>query len=151
MRAVGDNIDFLLVHKDTVRRDDISEEFHSVGVEIAFLGFAEEVVRAKSFEHFADMLNMLVRIVGIDEDIVEVNHDVDVKEVGENVVHEGLKSGRSIGETERHNEIFICTIASAECGFPLVASSNSDIAISDAEIELGVDLRRSETFEGARN
>ena len=57
---------------------------------------------------------VLGHIFGIDEDIVEVDDDANVKEVTENVIHEALESGRGICKSERYNEPFKRAIASAE-------------------------------------
>jgi len=46
---------------------------------------------------------VVVGVVGVDENVVEVNDYGDVEEVGEDVVHEMLKSCRSVCKSERHN------------------------------------------------
>ena len=43
------------------------------------------------------------RIVGVDENIIQVDNNTDIKHVGEDIVHKSLKSGWSIGESERHD------------------------------------------------
>ena len=62
-------------------------------------------------EHFSDIVMMEIRIVGVDEDVVQVNKDTNIKEVAKNVVHESLKGGWGISESERHNTPFKGAIA----------------------------------------
>ena len=43
-------------------------------------------------------------IFGIDEDIIKVDDDTNVKEVTENIIHEVLEGGGGVHKYERHNE-----------------------------------------------
>ena len=45
---------------------------------------------------------MFGRVIGKDEDVVEVDDNVDVQKVCKDVVHKSLEGRRGIGETERH-------------------------------------------------
>ena len=72
------------------------------------------------------MLLVLGDVVGIDEDVVEVDDHIDVEEIREDVVHETLESCRSVGESEGHNRLFKGTITGTEGGFPLIAIRNLD-------------------------
>jgi hypothetical protein len=78
-------------------------------------------------------------IAGVDEDIVKVNNDIFIKEVGERVVHESLKGCQSIGETLGDHTPLEGAIASTEGSLPFVAFSDSDKMIRVSEIDLGVD------------
>jgi len=49
---------------------------------------------------------MFGHVIQIDKYIIQIDYDTDIQEVKENVVHELLKSHGSIGETERHYELF---------------------------------------------
>ena len=72
-------------------------------MEGAFVGSSIETIFAETSEYFADMFSVKFFVVGIDEDVVEVNDYADIKHVGEDVVHESLKSGWSVGESEQHD------------------------------------------------
>jgi hypothetical protein len=75
-------------------------------MEFTFLRFRRTLVLAKSSENFFDVFPMFFRGVGIDEDVIDVDEDADVEDVGKDVVHESLKGCRSIRQTERHNDPF---------------------------------------------
>ena len=42
-------------------------------------------------EHFTDVVMMEIGIIGVDEDVIQVNEDANIKEVTKTVVHELLK------------------------------------------------------------
>jgi len=45
---------------------------------------------------------MFRHVIQVDKYIIQIYHDTDIQKIGENVVHELLKSHRSIGKTEEH-------------------------------------------------
>ena len=63
----------------------------------------EETVLPEPLEHLSDMFDMLFRVLGVDEDVVEVDDHEHVKEVREDVVHEVLEGGRCICEPKGHH------------------------------------------------
>ena len=63
----------------------------------------EETVLPEPSEYLSDMFDMLFRVLGVDEDVVEVDDHEHVKEVGEDVIHEVLESGRCICEPKGHH------------------------------------------------
>ena len=84
------------------------------------------------------MLPMLGGIIRIDEDVIKVDDNGNVNHVGKDVVHKTLESGRSVGETERHNQPFKGPVASLECGLPFVSVSNADEMIGMPKVDFGV-------------
>ena len=69
-RPVEDFLDLLGVHANAVLANDVAKVFDFFGMELAFLGFAEEVVLAKTFEDFSDVPRVIRRVVREDEDVV---------------------------------------------------------------------------------
>jgi hypothetical protein len=118
--------DFVVHHCETCQRKDVAEVFNRIAVEFAFLSFHIKLVFAESVENFFDVFPMFFRHVGIEADVINVDKDTNVEEVGKDVVHETLKGCGSIRQTERHNNPFKRTVACAESGFPLVAFTDSD-------------------------
>jgi hypothetical protein len=72
-------------------------------MEIAFVSSGIETIFSKTPEYLPDMFVMEFRIVGVDEDIIQVDNNTDIEHVREDIVHKSLKSGRSIGASERHD------------------------------------------------
>ena len=69
---------------------------------------------------------MLLGILGKDEDVVQVNYDILVKDVRENTIHEVLEGGGSVGEAEMHDEEIKGAVAHAEGSLPLIAWGNAN-------------------------
>jgi len=95
-RPLLDGLDLVRGHGKAVRREDISEILHGVTVPFAFTRVCEQVVLPESSENLSNVFLMLLRGVGVHEDVVEVDEYVDVEEVTKNIVHESLEGRRSI-------------------------------------------------------
>ena len=73
-----DNFDFFIGHCQAKVCQDISKEFYGISVPFTFIGFSEETVFPEVSEQFADVFLMLFEIVGIDKDVIEIDHDAFV-------------------------------------------------------------------------
>jgi len=49
---------------------------------------------------------IFVHIIQVDEYIIQIDHNTDIQEIRENVIHELLKNCGSIGETEEYYRPF---------------------------------------------
>ncbi|KXN84319.1 hypothetical protein AN958_12756 [Leucoagaricus sp. SymC.cos] len=94
---------------------------------------------------------MLSRVVRIDEDIVKIDSNADIKEVREDVVHEMLESSRSISETKRHYQPFEGTIAGPKSSFPLIAFIDMDKIVGMLQVYLGVQAGFAGSIQEIRN
>ncbi len=83
---------------------------------------------------------VLHRIVGIDEDVIEVYDYGNVKHVSENVVNEALECCGSIGESKRHDMPFKRAVAGPEGCFPFITFGYTYKMISMSKIKFGVDV-----------
>ena len=79
---------------------------------------------------------MLRHIVGVNEDIIEVNDNTDIEHVWEDFVHIMLESSRRVGKSKGHHKPFKRAIASAECSFPFVTIRNADKVVGMLKIDL---------------
>ena len=129
-------LDLSGVHHESGRRQYISEVFDGVLVKGTFICTGIKSVISESSEYFADMFPMVDEIVGVDQNVVQIDENAYVQEIREDVVHETLKSGGGIGKSERHNAPLKRAIASAKCGFPFVTFSNPDKVVGMPEIDL---------------
>ena len=94
-------------------------------MQVAFIGASVQVIFVKALKDLTDMLMVLFHVVQVDEDAIQVDEDTYVKHVGEDVVHEVLKSHWCISQTEGHNTPFKGAIAGAEGGFPFITFMDS--------------------------
>jgi len=75
-------------------------------VEFAFLCFDIKTSLVEMLEYFFYMLMMFGHVIQIDEYIIQIDHNTDIQEIRENVIHELLEGCRSIDKTERHYRPF---------------------------------------------
>jgi hypothetical protein len=96
-----DGGDLVRSHSEAIRREDITKIFASGDAKLALGEFTEKAVSAEAPEYFLYMLGVLRIIVGVDEDIIQIDDDVDVEQVSHDGVQEALESGRSIRKALR--------------------------------------------------
>ena len=85
------------------------------------------------------MLFMLHEVIGIDQDVVQIDNDIDIYHICENVIHESLKSCGSISKAFWHYQPLKRSVLSLEGGFPFVSFGNAYEMICVPEIDFGVD------------
>ena len=95
-------------------------------MKFAFVCACEEVILPGPPKDFFYVFAVVCSIVRIDEDIVEVDNNGDVKHIGKDVVDKVLESHGCIGRSKWHNMSFKGTIAGAECIFPFISFGNMD-------------------------
>ena len=120
-------------------------------MELTLRSLGEKAVKSESTENFADMLPVLLRIIGVDEDIVQVDDNRLIEQVLEDVVHETLESSRCVSKTFGDNQPFKRAITSPESCFPLVSLRNPDQMVRMAEIDLRVNPSFTGTVEEVGN
>ena len=91
------------VHVDGAVGDDVAEEVNSRLAEGAFLGVEVEGMLTEQLEHLSEMSGVGGEVGTVDEDIVEIDDNRSIKERAKDIVHEGRKGSRCIGEAERHD------------------------------------------------
>jgi len=87
------------------------------------------------------MCNMLFRILGVDQNVIQIDYHAHIQHVRKNAIDKALERSQSVGKSERHNKPFIGAIASAEGSFPFITWSNADQMVCMSEIDLGIDGR----------
>ena len=75
-------------------------------MEFAFLCFGIKTSLVEMVEHFFYMLVMFRHVIRVNEYIIQIDHDTDIQEIRENVVHESLKDHGSISKTKGYYRPF---------------------------------------------
>ena len=75
-------------------------------VKFTFLCFGIKTSLAEMLEYFLYMLVMFRNVIQVDEYIIQIDHNTDIQEIRENIVHELLKGHGTISKTERHYRPF---------------------------------------------
>src|SRR5882672_4741785 len=134
-----DNLDLVRGHGEAFGRQHVSEVFAGSDVELAFVCTGQKSVSAESSEYFPNMSFVLGNVVGIDEDVVQIDDDYDVDHIREDVIHELLESCWCISKPFRNYQPFEGTISGSEGSLPFVSMRNLDKMVCVSEVDFGVD------------
>ena len=58
---------------------------------MAFICTSKETISSEMAENLADMLLMVRRVIGVDEDVIKVDDHMNIQEVTKNVIHKSLE------------------------------------------------------------
>ena len=67
----------------------------------------------------------LTGVFGIDQDIVQIYNNKDIKLLSKDLIDVALKGGRSIIKSEKHNLIFKMAVSGPKSCFPFIAFTDS--------------------------
>ena len=79
----------------------------------------------------------LARVLGIDEDIIWINDDENIKLFGQDLIDITLETGWCVGEPKRHYLVLKVAVLSLEGRFSFIALFYLHPMVSTYEIELG--------------
>ena len=85
-----------------------------------------ESIFVEPSKNFFNVLLVVREVIGVDENIIEVDDNRDVNHIREGVIHEILEHGRSIGETFGDDQPFEQAVARPEGGLCLVSLGYPD-------------------------
>jgi hypothetical protein len=95
----------------------------------------------------SEVFGMFFLTFGIDENIIDKDHNEFIELRHEHGVHEVHEVGWGIGETKRHYQELVKTITSGESGFRNVTWSNLDLVITRTKVNLREDFGTSQLIE----
>ena len=75
-------------------------------MEFVFLCFGIKTSLVETLEYFFYMLVMIGHVIRVDEYVIQIDHDTNIQNVRENVIHELLEGHRSIGKTKEYYRTF---------------------------------------------
>ena len=133
---IGDGLNFLHRHGESVRRETETKVLSGGGMELTFLWLGEEIVLSEVSEDFADIFLMGLKVLGVYQDVIQIDDNTDIKEIHEDTIDESLKSCRGISQAERHDIPFEGPISRVEHSLPFITFCNADQMVCVAEINL---------------
>jgi hypothetical protein len=95
---------------------------------------------SKSLQNNLEMLRMLLFALGVDQDVINGDHDKLVQLRHEYGVHQVHKMCRSIGESKQHNQILVQPVPGGEGSLRNIFRTDLDLMITRMEIDLGKDF-----------
>jgi hypothetical protein len=95
----------------------------------------------------SEMFGVFFLALGIDENIIDKDHDKFVELRHKHGVHEVHEVGWGIREPKRHHQELVKTITSGESGFRNVTRSNLDLVITRTKLNLREDFGSSQLIK----
>jgi hypothetical protein len=95
----------------------------------------------------SEVFGMFFLAFGIDENIIDKDHNEFIELRHDHGVHEVHEVGWGICETKRHYQELIKTTTSGESGFRNVTRSNLDLLITGTKVDLREDFGTSQLIE----
>ena len=100
-----------------------------------------EVELGHALEHAFRAFFMEGGVGGVNKEIIHIDDEPSFgNHIAEGVVHEALKGGGGVGESEEHHRGFKESFVSDEGSLPLVSVFDSYIVVPPSDIELRKDL-----------
>ena len=93
------------------------------------------------------MLLMVNQIIGVNQDVVQVDDYRDVQEIGEDFIHEMLEGQWSIWQAKWYYELFEQAVMSVEGCLPLIPLGNAYHMISTLQVYFWVYLHLSRSIQ----
>jgi hypothetical protein len=100
-----------------------------------FIELGIELMVSKSLQNNSEMLRMLLFALGIDQDVINEDHDKLVQLRHEHRVHQVHEIRRSIGESKRHNQILVQHVPGREGSLSDIFRTDLDLMITRTKIE----------------
>src|SRR5467141_243848 len=132
-----DNLDLVQGHGEAFGRQHVSEVFTGSDVEFAFVCMGKKSVSAESSEYFPNMSFVLRNVVGIDDDVIQIDDDYDVNHIHGDVIHKSLKSCWCISKPFRHYQPLKGTILGSEGSLPFISRCNLNQMVHVLEVNFG--------------
>jgi hypothetical protein len=130
------------INCNTLSRDDMSKKRNFLQSESTLAELGIELMISKSLQNNSEMLCMLFSTLGIDQDVINEDHDKLVQLRHEYGVHQVHEMCRSIGESKRHNQILVQPVPGGEDSLRDIFRMDLDLFITRTDIDLGKDLHR---------
>src|ERR1044071_8214754 len=115
----------------------MSEESHFLQPKLTFAELGIQLVLPQLLQHQTQMCLMLLLILGIDQYIINENHNELVQELHKHLVHHIHEVCRSISQSKGHNSVLIQPIPCSKGCLRNIPFSNLQLMITRTKIDLG--------------
>ena len=106
-------------------------------METAFFEVGKKAVFLQLLENPLNGINItLALVLGIDEDVIEVNNDKDIKFLGQDFVNLALKADRCVWQLKKYYLVLEVAVSSLESYFPFIALFSPHLMVSTHKIKL---------------
>jgi hypothetical protein len=129
-------LNFARIYGDTILGNGVPQEFHTFQPEFTFGELCIKLMISQTLKDNSEVFDMFFLALGIDENIIDKDHDKFIELRHKHGVHEVHEVGWGIRETKRHYQELVKTITSGESGFRNVTRSNFDLMITRPKVDL---------------
>jgi hypothetical protein len=140
-------LNFARIYGDTILGNGVPQEFHTFQPEFAFGELSIKLMISQTLKDNSEVFGTFFLVFGIDEDIIDKDHDEFVELLHKHGVHEVHEVGWGIRETKGHYQELVKTVMSGEGGFRNVTRSNLDLMITRTKVDLGENLGSSQLIK----
>jgi hypothetical protein len=123
-------LNFAWINCNTLSGDDMSKKQNYPYPESTLAEFDIKLVVSKSLQNKSEMPRMLLFALGVDQDVINEDHDKLVQLQHEYGVHQIHEMCRSIGESKRHNQILVQPIPGGESSLRNIFRMDLDLMIT---------------------
>ncbi len=143
-----DSLNLVNQHGYTIHVDHVPKVLGLGGVELTFLSVDVEALSKQAADHLPHLFVMVGQVQQVDEDVIKVDQHIDINDVMEEVVDDGLECCQRIGKSKGHDKGLKEAIAHPEGHLPLVTLLNAHQVVCTTEVKLGEDLGAMEAVKG---
>ena len=79
----------------------------------------------------------LAWVLGVNEDVIEVNNDKDIEFLGQGLVNVALEAGRGVGQPKTHYLVLKVAVSSLESRLQFIALFYPHPMVSTCDVKLG--------------
>ena len=104
--SIDNSSDFDRIHSDFSLSNDEIKIFNFFDIEFIFINVKLKTDVLKLSENCLNMNLMILSVLTVDQNIVNVNSDKNIKAVSENVINVALKETWGFTEFKEHDKVF---------------------------------------------
>ena len=113
-----------------------TDEGHLLLVELTFLHLCIQLVGSQDLQNAPDVLHMLCRVLGEDDDVIEDPHSDDILVFSQDVIHEELKHGRCVCWALGAHLVFEMPLSAPKGCFPFIPLFHLDLVVGITQVNL---------------
>ena len=133
---VLNNFYFVIGHGKARRRKNVFRILYWLGVKFVFLCFSIKTSLAEMLEYFLNMLVIFRHVIWVDKYIIQIDHNTNIQNIGEEVIYKSLEGYENISKTEGHYRLLKWSIMCFQSSLPFITVGNANQVVSMVNIYL---------------
>ena len=121
---ISNSSDFGRIHSDFFFGDDEIKIFDFFNIEFTFVNIKLKTGVLKLSEDYLNMNLMVLSVLTVNQNIVNVDSDKNIKAVSEDVIDVALKESWDFTEFKEHDEVFEQTVTDVHSSLSLLSFSH---------------------------